>query len=73
MSEAQGDTDQCRCRGLFLGHYIEGELPLVVLECLKCGRLWHQRDDKQLVPYDERLFPQLRRSGTEERCRPVES
>ena len=47
----QVKRDRC-CRQLFFAHYIDGERPLVVLECCRCGRFWHQRENGTLMPYD---------------------
>ncbi len=43
---------QVCCTGLFFTHRIDGDRPLVVLECSRCGRLWHCREDGAFVPYD---------------------
>ena len=50
------DKQPC-CGHFFHAHIIEGRTPMVVLECCSCGRLWHRREDGQLVPYDEKLLP----------------
>lgn len=53
------ETGIC-CNGLFYAHIVNGGKPLVVLECSTCGRLWHQREDRRIVPYDRTLLPVLR-------------
>ena len=51
---------QICCSGLFYAHFIGDDKPLVVFECCGCGRLWHQREDRRVVPYDTTLIPTLR-------------
>ena len=44
------------CGRLFYAPRIGKNPPLMVLECCTWGRLWHQRQDGQLVPYDKALL-----------------
>ena len=44
------------CGRLFYAHRVGKDTPLIVLECCTCGRLWHQRQDGELVPYDKALL-----------------
>lgn len=44
------------CVGLFFTHIVGERCPLVVLECCRCGQLWHRREDGALVSYDESLM-----------------
>ncbi len=60
MSHHDSDQATTCCGGMFFAHCIPGQTPLVILECCRCGRLWHQRDDKKLVPYDRELMPHIR-------------
>ena len=50
-ANSEANRDRC-CRQLFFAHYIDGDKPLVVLECCRCGRFWHRREDGEFVPYD---------------------
>ena len=51
--------ERTRCCGLYLAHRVQGNKALIVLECCKCGRLWHRREDGALVAYDQALAGQM--------------
>jgi hypothetical protein len=55
MDQMMRDSRQHACSGLFFAHHANGVEPLVVLECCRCGRLWHRRENGELVPYDRAL------------------
>lgn len=67
MRHPDSQVERDCCRQLFFAHYVDGDKPLVVLECTRCGRFWHKRQDGTLVPYDRSLLPAVRSGAGEGR------